>query len=194
MVEDDDGVDEVFHILHLVGGDDDGAVVVGVLGDDLTEEGLRGDVEAVGRLVEEQVVGVERQGRGDEALLLLAKRHLGVFARRVHIQLIAEFEEEALVVFGIELAEFLYIINRCALRDGEVLRNEVDLLKSFGQAVEGCDAVHLAGAGGGLLQAADEFQQGGLPYSIFAQQPVDVTLLEAEADVFEDWLTLVAEV
>ena len=44
------------------------------------------------------------------------------------------------------------------------------------------------------MQAADEFQQGGLPHSIFAQQPVDVTLLEAEADVFEDWLTLVAEV
>ena len=168
-------------------------VVVGVLGDDLTEEGLRGDVEAVGGLVKEQVVGVERQGRGDEALLLLTKRHLGVFARRVHIQLIAEFEEEALVVFGIELAEFLYIINRCTLRDGEVLRDEVDLLEGFGQAVEGRDAIHLASAGGGLLQAADEFQQGGLPHSIFAQQPVDVTLLEAEADVFEDWLTLVAD-
>ena len=59
VVEDDDGVDEVFHILHLVGGDDDGAVFRGVLGNDLAEEGLRGNVEAVGRLVKEQIVRVE---------------------------------------------------------------------------------------------------------------------------------------
>ena len=67
-------------------------------------------------------------------------------------------------------------------------------MEGFRQAVEGRDAVHLAGAGGRLLQTADEFQQGGLPHSVFAKQPVDVALLEAEADVFEDWLTLVAEV
>ena len=73
MVEDDDGIDEVFHILHLMGGDDDGAVVVGVLGDDLTEEGLRGDVQAVGGFVKEQIVRIEGQGGGNEAFLLLTE-------------------------------------------------------------------------------------------------------------------------
>ena len=121
MVEDDDGVDEVLHVLHLVGGDDDGTLVGGMLGDDLTEERLRGDVEAVGRLVEEQVIGVEGQGGRDEAFLLLAKRHLGVFARGIHFHFLAEFKEEAFVEVGVEHAKLAHIINRCALRDGEVL-------------------------------------------------------------------------
>ena len=131
MVENDDGVDEVFHILHLVGGDDDGAVFRGMLGDDLTEEGLRGDVEAVGGFVKEQIVRIQSQSRGDEAFLLLAKRQLGEFAHRVYFHLLAEFMEKVLVVVGIEHAQLLYIINRCALRDGEIFRDEVNLLEGF---------------------------------------------------------------
>ena len=63
-----------------------------------------------------------------------------------------------------------------------------------GPAIERRDAIHLAGARTRLLQATDEFQQGGLPHSVFAKQPVDVTFLEAEADVSEDWLCFVTEV
>ena len=177
-----------------MGGDDDGAVVVGVFGDDLTEEGLRGNVQAVGRFVEEQVVRVESQGGGNEAFLLLTEGHLSVLAGRINVQLFAKFEEEVFIVVGVEHAQLAHIINRCAFRNGEVFRNEEDLLQGFRPAVECGDAVHLADAGGRLLQAADEFQQGGLPHSIFAKQPVDVALLEAEANVSEDWLRFVTEV
>ena len=73
IVENDDGVDEVLHVFHLVGGDDDGAFLVGVFGDYLSEEGLGWDVETVGGLVEKQIVGVECQSGGNQAFFLLTE-------------------------------------------------------------------------------------------------------------------------
>ena len=54
LVEDDDGVDEVLHVAHLVGGDEDHLLRPAGTGKQLSELALRGDVQAIGRLVEQQ--------------------------------------------------------------------------------------------------------------------------------------------
>ena len=86
------------------------------------------------------------------------------------------------------------VINRCAFRDGEVFRNEVDFLQCFGEAFEGGDIVHEAVAGSRLLQTTDELQQGGLTHAIFTQKSINVAFFKVQADVLEDWLILVTEV
>ena len=74
LVEDEDMVEQRLHIVHLMGGDDERAVVGHVVGHHAAELHLRGDVQSVGGLVHQQQAGAGGQGEAHEHFLLLAHR------------------------------------------------------------------------------------------------------------------------
>ena len=66
-----DGIDQVFQIPYLMGGDDKALVIGGGMGDQAAEDGFGGDVQAVGGLIQEQELGVAGQSETYHCLFLL---------------------------------------------------------------------------------------------------------------------------
>ena len=118
-------IEQLFHVMHLMGADDDETVIGHALCHHLAELTLRGDVEAVGGLVHQQQTGVGSQSDTHVGLFLLAHRQL----TKVHLQGQLESLQTAVQLFAtetrIERQEQLHIFVK---RDGgqlEILRHDV---------------------------------------------------------------------
>ena len=72
VLEDDDPLAEPDDLLELGGDEDDGHPAFGELGDGLLDLGLGADVDAAGRLVEDEQVGVRGEPAAEQHLLLVA--------------------------------------------------------------------------------------------------------------------------
>ena len=74
FAEDEDPVGDGQELGQLAGGHDDGHPVLDEAADQGVDLGLGADVDASGRLVEEEELGVDQEPAGDDALLLVAAR------------------------------------------------------------------------------------------------------------------------
>src|SRR6267378_6068228 len=101
VVDDADGVAELFDLAHDVGGENDGLAVVTAFADERGNGTSGHDVEAVGGLVEDHDGWIVDEGPGDGSLLL----HTGgefvaeAVAETVHVQA-AEYGIDALFEGG----------------------------------------------------------------------------------------------
>ena len=97
-VKNDDRVDQVLKVPHLMGGDDDCAVFRSEAHDGAPELGLARDVESVGGFIHEDVAGTGCKCKGDVRLLELSCRHGLHLLVKLHIELLHKSLE---VVFRI---------------------------------------------------------------------------------------------
>ena len=185
----------VLHVLHLVGGDDDAGLVVGAAAEHATQVGLGGDVQSVGGFVEQQVVGAEAEGHGQQRFLLLTERHLFELATGVDVQLFHQCLERLVVGLRVEGGQLLQVaLGGLVVRQFDGVGQQEDLLQHLGMAVEGVEPVDGAGALLRFLQSHDDFQQCGLAHTVLAQQSVYHTLVETQVDVVEHGRPFVTEV
>src|SRR5690606_961509 len=76
VVQDDDTVNKIFHVLDLVRGDNNQLLFVQRAGHDLAEDHLGGNIQAVRRFVQHQQSRFGCKRKTDEELLLLSVRKL----------------------------------------------------------------------------------------------------------------------
>ena len=193
VVQDDDRVDDVLQVAHLVRGDDEGGILGRVAGHGLAELRLGRDVQAVRGLVQIIVFRVAREREGDPRLLELAGGH------RVHplggldFQFREDVQEFVQVEGRPEDAVFLGEVNGLGVNGRDLVR-QIELVgEEGGLAVERIAAVHENGSFLGLLQAAEKRQQGGLPHPVLAEESVDVAFGHLHGDVLQHLLGAVAE-
>ena len=124
-------VEQRFHVVHLVSGDYQRAVITHILCHHLAELTLRRDVQSVGRLVHQHHLGVRCQCEGHEHLLLLAHRE------SIELYVSGEFEILQAVLKHlrakprIERAVYLHIIVERHGREVKLLRHYENLLQRF---------------------------------------------------------------
>ena len=151
------------------------------------------DVQAVRGLIQIIVFRVAREGEGDPGLLELAGGH-GVHAlRRLDLQLREDGVELVQVEVRPEDAVFLGEVNRLGVHG----RNLVRQIELVGQerrlTVERIAAVHEDRTGLGLLEAAQEGQQGGLPHPVLTEESVDIAFGHLHRDVLQHHFGAVTE-
>lgn len=105
-------------------------MIVDAFGDQATELRLGGDVETVGRFVEEEIVGMEGEGASDERLLLLPERHSIETTVGVEVELVHEVKESSLSEIGIERSEVGDIVRGSdVVGKGDLVGEEDDVLE-----------------------------------------------------------------
>ena len=127
--------------MNLMGRDNHGALLCHVLGNDLTELRLRGDVQSVGGFIHQQILGVGGHSESDIGLLALTHRKL----TQTYVGRQFEISQTALQDFvreiGVEgLIEF-HILRKTDGGHLKLLRYEEDVAQGFRLAVLGCDAI-----------------------------------------------------
>ena len=192
-VQDDDRVDDVLQVTHLVGGDHDGAVLGRVLHQGRAELGLGRDVQAVGRLVEVEVADAGGEGEGDIGLLELPGGHGVHLLGGVNLEFIQDGLEVGRGETGPELAGGAAPGEGLVIDGGHLVGEVVLVLEQDGLPFVGVVPVGGDRAGLGLLEAAEEGQQRCLADAVLAQQAVDPAGLEVHRDVAEDLLGAVTE-
>jgi len=134
-------VEQLLHVVHLMGRDDDEAVVIHVAGNDLAELALRRDVQSVGRFVHEEILGLRGQGEGHVRLLLLPHGE----PAEVHVGTQFEVSKARLQHFmretGVERAVEPDILRQRKGRQLKLLWQKVDFAERFGLSPAGFDPV-----------------------------------------------------
>ena len=192
-VQDDDRVDDVLQVTHLVGGDHDGAVLGRVLHQGRAELGFGWDIQAVGRLVEVEVADAGGEGEGDVGLLELSGGHGVHLLGGVDLEFIQDGLEVGRGEAGPELAGGAAPGEGLVIDGGHLVGEVVLVLEQDGLPLVGVVPVGGDRAGLGLLESAEEGQQRRLADAVLAQQAVDPAGLEVHRDVAEDLLGAVTE-
>ena len=193
MVDDDDAAAELLDVRHVMAGEHDGGLLLLIVAADEFAHGLlRNHVQADGRFVQKEHLRLVQQ-RGDEL-------HLHAFAQgkftHAHVQLVRHAQQlgqlahgpaEAVlgnaVDLGIELEGFA---------GGEIPPELVLLPQHQGElpavgigAFPRHMAEHARGAAGGIEQAGEHLQRGGLARAIRSEKAHELARLDAEADVID---------
>ena len=157
-------------------GDDEGGILGRVAGHGLAELRLGRDVQAVRGLVQIIVFRVAREREGDPGLLELAGGHRVHALRRFDLQFAEDGVELVQVEVRPEHAVLLREVDGLGVHGSHLVR-QIELVGEERRlAVERIAAVHEDGTLLGLLEPAQERQQGGLPHPVLAQESVDVAL------------------
>ena len=189
-VEDEDMVQQLFHVVHLVGGDHDGALVGHVLGDDLAELCLRWNVQSVCRFVHQQVLGLGGHGEGYVGLLALAHRQLAQVDVAVQFEVVQATLEHFVGKMWIKGAVEAHVFRQPDAGHLELLGHEEQLAQQLGLALVGCDIVTADRPLRGAQQTAEQVEQGRLARAVLAQQTIDAVFVQLEAEPVEDQLSL----
>ena len=174
-------------------GNDEGGILGRVAGHGLAELRLGRDIQAVRGLVQIIILRVARERKGDPGLLELAGGH------RVHAlaRLDLQFTEDSgeLLQFEVrpEHAVLLREVNRLGVHGSHLVR-QIELVGEERRlAVERIAAVHEDSTLLGLLEPAQERQQGGLPHPVLAEESVDIAFGHLHRDVLQHRLGAVTE-
>jgi len=181
--------------------DQDGRAAGGQLAEVLEHGGLRFGVQGAGRFVEDENLGAAQESPGESHLLPLADAEL-----RAAAELRAQHGFVALGKRGQGVVRARAEGRRCDSRvvgrqarvahpdvlpgrhvvAGVVLKNDADF-PAQRRAVEAAqiDAVERDGAGRRVVEAAQQFHQGGLPRPVLPDQRNDLPGPNGQADVME---------
>ena len=122
VVQDDDRVDDVLQVAHLVRGDDEGGVLGRVTGHGLAELRLGRDVQAVRGLIQIIVFRVACEREGDPGLLELAGGHRVHALRGLDLQFAQDGIELVQVEVRPEHAVLLREVNRLGVHGRNLVR------------------------------------------------------------------------
>ena len=181
--------------LEVVGGEEDRRAAVGELADELVEDEAAGDrVEAEGRVVEEEELGLLGQGEGEHDQALLAAGELA----EALVQRDAEAVEPAAEAGGVpaaveradEAAEGVDLHRR--RRIGR-FRGGGDPAHEPMTRLPGVEAVELEDAAVGTPVAEQRFHQRALARAVPAQQGVDRALRDVQVEPVEGGRAAVAQ-
>ena len=192
-VQDDDRVDDVLQVAHLVGGDHDGGVFGRVLHQGGAELRLGRDVQAVGRLVEIEEAGAAGEGEGDVGLLELAGGHGVHLLCRVDLEFAEDLLEGVEAEVRPEFAAGLGPADGLVVDGGNLVGEVILILQEGGLALPGVAAVRFDGAGLRLLQAAEEGQERRLADAVLTEKTIDLARLQVHGDVPQDLIFSIAE-
>ena len=184
-LEHDDVVDEHFHIVYLMGADDDGAIIVHLGCNYFPELGLAGDVKAVRRFIEQQVFRLCGKGEADEGLLLLTH------GQTAEIEVCGKFESSESLLKNlvrkvwVEFTVEPYVL--CHGNEGkfELFGDEEYVAESFGETQAGGGAVDADTLFAVVEQSRNEVKECGFSCTVLAQQSDDFALFDFERKVGE---------
>ena len=181
------------HVDHVVAGEQDGgAVLLVVATDERAQRGLHGDVEADGRLVQEQDGGpMDERGR-QLALHALAEREL---TRRLLEQRL-ELEHGDQLVEHLAIALARHAVDRAVELEGLGRRqvpqqllllagDEHDPAQEVGMALGGVPPGHADLAGGGVQEARHHLERGGLAGAVGSEEPHPLAGADLKLDVVD---------
>jgi hypothetical protein len=191
FIDDDDPFAELLDVLHVVAGEHGDDAVAGIVfAQELADFFLAGDVEADGGLIEEEHAGRVEEG-GDEL-------HLHAFAEGKladhDIEMAADVEQGGELVDDAGVARFVDAVDGAieleGFAGGEVPPEGVFLAHEEGElplhfivALPGDEAEHAGGAGRGIEEAGEHFQDGGLAGAVGAEKADEFAFLDGEGDV-----------
>ena len=170
VVQNDDEVGAL-HRADPLGDDELGHI--GELGQGMADARLGGSIHGAGGVIENQHLGVLEQGTGDAEALLLAARHVDAPLAQIGVQAVGHPVQELvgvgspaglpqLFIGGIGIAPF-QIVPDGAGEEQVLLEHDAHGVPQGGQVViPHIPAAHLHGAGGGVIEAGDQLDQGGL--------------------------------
>ena len=176
-----------------VRGDDEGGILGRVAGHGLAELRLGRDVQAVRGLIQIIVFRVACEREGDPGLLELAGGHRVHALRGLDLQFAQDCIELVQVEVRPEHAALLREVN-CLGVHGRNLVRQIELVgKERRLTVERIAAVHEDGTFLGLLEAAQEGEQGGLPHPVLTEESVDIAFGHLHRDVLQHHFGAVTE-
>ena len=146
-------VEQLLHVVHLVGGNDDGALVGHVRGNDAAELLLRRDVETIGGLVHQQVARAAGQGERHQDLLLLTHREAADVKRLGQAELLQALAEHFLREVRIERPIGVDVLGERHRRQFELLGHDVEVLQQGALAATGVVSVDQCQSFAGMQQA-----------------------------------------
>ena len=179
-LEHDDVVDEHFHIVYLMGADDDGAIIVHLGCNYFPELGLAGDVKAVRRFIEQQVFRLCGKGEADEGLLLLTHGQAAEVDVCGKFEVLERLFEDFVGKVRIEITVEPYVLCHGDGGKFELFGDEEYAAEHFGAAQAGGGAVDADTLFTVVEQSGDKVEECGLSSTVLAQQSDDFALFDVE--------------
>ena len=193
-------VADVHDLGQLRGEDQDGLALLGQLADDAVDLALGAHVDAAGRLVQHQQVGVREQALGEDHLLLVAAGELGgllLGAAGGDPQLVDVFERDLPLLGAVDepaAGDLPHVHDRHVAPDGQ--DGEQPLRSSFLRHQGDARRDDLVGRGWSFLplkrispsysiDAVDGARELGLAGAHQAVEPDDLPFVDVEGDVVQ---------
>ena len=186
LFDDDDVVEQLFHVLHLVGGNHDAALFVHLADEQFAELALAGNVHAVGGFVQDEPRGAGGEGEAEQHLLFLPHGKLAefeVFGQTEHPQVVPQVLVVELRIEGSVEADILF---QRIVRQVELFGDEVEVAERFRQTAADVHAVEAHFSGGRREQSRHQVEQGGLSGPVLSQQSIYIPLLQVQGEVVEN--------
>src|SRR5712691_797690 len=191
VMNDADGVAELFDFAHDVGGEDDGLADVAAFADESGDGASGHDVEAVGGLVEDHNRGIVDESAGDGGFLLHAGGKLvtAAVAEAVHVQAVEDFVEALFEGGFIKTVEAPEVFDELLGGEAGIKRGgggkKADVGAHFLGMLDDVVAADEGGAVGGFQDGGEHAQGGGFAGAVGAEQAVDAAGLAAETDIVD---------
>ena len=192
-MDDDDPLAERGDVGHVVAGQQDGRAGAAVVFlQEVADARLGGDVQADGRLIEEEHPGPVQQPGGQLAFHALAQREVAHrFAHdRCQLEQLVQLFQGALVLGVGEAVDRL--VEQEGIGRGDIPREAVALAHHQGHrpqvvrlALPGGKAQHVGLPAGGVKQAGEHLQGGRFAGAVRPEEADDLPLLDREAHLLD---------
>src|SRR5437899_5953310 len=190
IMNDADGVAELFDFAHNVRGKDNGFAVITAFADKSGDRASRHDVETVGGLVEDHDGRIVDEGAGNGGFLHHTCGELvaAAVAEAVHVQAIEDIVDaffEGGLVEAVEAAKVFdkFLGGEPAIK-GRGSGKEADISADFFGLLDDIVAADNGRAVGGLKNRGEHAKRGGFAGAVSAKKAVDFAWLSGKADVF----------
>ena len=168
LVEDQDVVEHLLHVVYLMGRNHHSTFLCHVLGYHLAELRLRRNIQSVGGLIHQQILGVGRHGEGNIGLLTLTH---GEFTQ-TYVGRQLEISQTTLQDFvgeiGVERFVEFHIFREADGRHLKLFGHKEDVTERFGQAVFCCNCIATNSAMDRAQQAREQVEQRRLTCTVLS--------------------------
>ena len=164
-------IDQILDIACRVGRDHDRALIIHLLGKHLTQSLSRGNIQTVGRLIEQQHGSIARKRKGQVCLLALSHRHTINTLGTIDLETRAAIVKTCLVIIGIERSCNLHKAIKSQLRETELLRHDHQRCIECRTTLRNIDTLNRDCPRIGIEQTRHQIEQRALARTIATQQP-----------------------
>src|SRR5260370_20445695 len=191
VVDDADGVAELFDFAHDVGGEDDGLAVVAAFADERSDGAGGHDVDAVGGLIKDHDGRIVDESTGDGSFLLHAGGELvaATITEAVHVQAVEDVIDALFQRGFVQTIEAAEVFDHFLSGEARVERGgsgkEADVGAHVFRPLHDIIAADDSRAIGRLEDGGEHAESGGFAGAVGPEKTVNLARLAGKADVID---------